>query len=130
VIRSQPAAKLVVTDAKSGAVLLSLPMAGTGGAWGAATASDGSVYVGGEKLFRYVPGQKKIEDLGRPFPEETELWDIVAGKAGAVYGGTFPGCRAFRYTPEKGFEDVAAGAVVPGEQYARSMAYAADTDSL
>ncbi|MBI5381217.1 MAG: hypothetical protein HZA31_04895 [Opitutae bacterium] len=129
VVRSQPCAKLVVADALSGDVIGTYSLEGANGAWGAVTAKDGSVYIGTEnngKVFRFVPGEKAVRDLGRPFPEETFVWDLTAGKGDEIYGGTYPNGRAFRYSPSKGFEDVANGPVVPGQQYARSIAYADD----
>lgn len=70
VVRSQPAAKLLVVDVKTGAVRRTLPLSGANGAWSAVTASDGSVYVGteaGGELSRYVPGETEARDraLGR-----------------------------------------------------------------
>lgn len=129
IVRSQPAAKLAVIDVATGRMLKMFELPGANGGWAMTTASDGSVYVGTEsqgKLFRYIPGEPLIHDLGRVLPEETFIWDLSAGKDGAVYGGTYPGCRVFRYSPAGGVEDIAGGAAVSGESYARSVCYSPD----
>jgi sugar lactone lactonase YvrE len=126
VVRSQPAAKVLVLDARSGALLRTLTMKGANGSWGATTASDGSVYFATEsqgKLFRFVPGEETIRDLGVALAGETYLWNVTAGRDGEIFGGTYPGCRVFRYTPAGGFEEPVSGPVVPGETYARSIAF-------
>lgn len=128
-VRSQPAAKFCVIDASTGEMLGMFDLPGANGGWAMTTASDGSVYIGTEsqgKLFRYVPGESSIHDLGRVFPEESFIWDLTAGRDGAIYGGTYPGCRVFKYTPAAGVEDIAGGAAAPGESYARSVAFSPD----
>lgn len=132
-VRSQPAAKLCVIDARTGNLLQMLNLPGANGGWGIVTATDGSVYVGTEsqgKLFRYVPGETQVHDLGCVLEGETFVWDLAAGKNGTVYGGTYPGGRAFQYTPGKGATDLAHGPVVPGESYARSVAYDPEGDNV
>lgn len=133
VVRSQPAAKLLVFEVETGALRAALPLPGAAGAWAAVTASDGSVYLGTEahgKLFRYVPGQPAILDLGEALRGETYVWSLAAGANAEVYGATYPGCRVFRYHPERGFDEPAAGPLVPGEKYARSVAYDAEAQTL
>jgi hypothetical protein len=125
VIRGEPA-KLLVFDIKSGALLHRLALEGAHGAWNATTASDGSVYVGTDdlgKLFRWIPGQSTINDLGQIAKDQTFVWDVAPGADGEVFCGTYPGCRVIRYHPKDGFSDVGKGAVAPGEDYVRALTY-------
>lgn len=126
VVRSQPAAKLFVADATTGAVRHEFVLPEASGAWAATTASDGSVYIGTEpnaKLFRWVPGESDVRDLGRALNGETFIWALTAGADGEVFGGTYGGGRAFRYAPKDGFSEPAPGPIVPGQNYARSIAF-------
>ena len=68
VMRGHPA-KLLAFDLQSGKLLQSLPLDGAEGAWNACTASDGSIYVGTDPaghLYRYLPGEPSVHDLGTP----------------------------------------------------------------
>jgi streptogramin lyase len=133
VIRSQPAAKLLIFDLKSSRLVHSFPMPGANGAWGAVTAADGSVYLATEnngKLFRYLPKENQIRDLGRALPDQTFLWNLTRGDGNSIFGCTYPGCRVFRYDPTTGFSDLTGAPIVPGEQYARTLAYDAETSTL
>ncbi len=123
VMRGHPA-KLLSFDLNGGLVQ-SLPLPGAEGAWNACTSTDGSIYVGTDSnghLYRYVPGEKEVHDLGRPMPRETWIWDVAAGKDGEVFGGTYPGACVFRYRPQDGFTDIGHGTIVPGENYVRCVA--------
>src|SRR5579862_3724037 len=117
VMRGHPA-KLLEFDLTTGELNQSLPLPGAEGAWNACTATDGSIYVGTDSnghLYRYIPGEKDVHDLGNPLPRETWVWDVVAGKDGEVFGGTYPGGKVFRYRPNDGFTDIARGPVASGE---------------
>jgi hypothetical protein len=132
VIRGEPA-RLYVIHAVTGELLRNFPLAGAKGAWNATTATDGSVYVGTDangRLYRYIPGEDRIHDLGQVMPGQTWVWDVVAGRDGEVFGATFPGCLVFRYHPEDGFSDVGGGPIVPEEKYARALAYHEESDRL
>ncbi len=132
-VRSQPSAKLLVVDAATGAVRTVHPLPGAHGAWAAVTASDGSVYIGTEahgKLFRYVPADGVLHDLGVALAGETYLWDLAAGADGEVFGGTYPGCRVFRYAPRDGFSAPAPGPLAPGATYARAVVFEPRTRTL
>lgn len=125
VMRSQPTAKLLIIDAITGQVRHTFPLRDAVGAWAATTASDGSVYIGTEphgKLFRFIPGEDRVHDLGVALAGETHIWDLSAGADGEIFGGTYPHCRVFRYTPENGYDEPHPGRIVPGETYARSVA--------
>src|SRR5215203_3889275 len=76
VIRGEPA-KLLVFDVTSGELLRRLGVGDAHGAWNATTASDGSVYVGTDDkghLFRWIPGEEKIADLGQVAKDQTFVW--------------------------------------------------------
>jgi hypothetical protein len=125
VIRGEPA-KLLVFDIRSGELLHRLALTDAHGAWNATTATDGSVYVGTDdqgKLFRWIPGEKDLKDLGQVAKDQTFVWDVTPGADGEVFCGTYPGCRVIRYHPKDGFSDVGKGAVAPGEDYVRALSY-------
>ncbi|MCK2218529.1 hypothetical protein MF672_032750 [Actinomadura sp. ATCC 31491] len=105
----------------------------TVGGWAAATATDGSVYLGtypNSKLYRYVPGQSAVTDLGRAEGGYSFIWDLEPGAGGVVYGGTYDQGRYFRY--DGAFTTLGAVPVVPGAQNVRSLAHdpAADATYL
>jgi outer membrane protein assembly factor BamB len=132
VIRGQPA-KLLVYDLRSGELLHRLALDGAKGAWNAATATDGSVYVGTDDnghLYRWIPGEEITHDLGQVLSDQTFAWEAAAGADGEVFVGTYPGCNVVRYHPKDGFSDVGKGAVAPGENYARGVAYGRTTGKV
>jgi hypothetical protein len=125
VIRGEPA-KLLVFDVKSGDLLHRLTLEGAHGAWNANTASDGSVYVGADDnghLYRWIVGEKEIQDLGQVAKDQSFVWDVAPGANGEVFCGTYPGCGVVRYHPNDGFTDVGTGPVAPGEDYVRALSY-------
>jgi outer membrane protein assembly factor BamB len=125
VIRGEPA-KLLVFDVKSGELLHRLTLTDAHGAWNATTASDGSVYVGTDDnghLFRWIPGEKELKNLGQVARDQTFVWDVTPGADGEVFCGTYPGCQVIRYHPTDGFSDVGKGPVAPGEDYVRALSY-------
>ena len=125
VMRGKPA-KMLMFDARTGQFIRSMPMEGAEGAWNACTASDGSVYAGADAnghVYRYVPGEDSVRDLGQVAEGQTFAFDVAPGADGEVFIGTYPGCLVLRYHPDDGFRDVGKGAVAPGENYARTVAY-------
>ena len=125
VIRGDPG-KLLVFDVRSGALIHRMPLAKAHGAWNACTASDGSVYVGTDDnghLYRWIPGEKEVRDLGLVLADQTFVWDVAAGADGEVFAATYGGCNVVRYHPKGGFRDVGGGNVSPPENYARGVAY-------
>jgi len=124
VLRGVPA-KLVVFDITKPDPILVLPLKGAEGAWNATTASDGSVYAGTDPnghLYRYIPGEDTIHDLGQ-VPGDTWVWNVMPGKDGEIFAATYPGCRIVRYHPRDGFKDLSRGPLVEKENYARAVAY-------
>src|SRR3954470_15429452 len=86
VMRGHPA-KLLSFDLETGKLIRSLPLEGANGAWNACTASDGSIYVGTDAnahLYRYVPGDEAVKDLGLVLPGQQFVWDVTAGKDGEI----------------------------------------------
>src|SRR5690606_14994849 len=69
-------------------------------------------------------------DLGVVLPNQKVVWDLVAGKDGKIYGGTYPGCQVFEYDPKTGFRDVGMGAVQQGEDYVRSVVFDTKTNKV
>lgn len=125
-------AQLIGVDANTGAVTADVDLPGATGAWAAATATDGTIYVGsynydntavGAHLYRYVPGAAAVTDLGSPIPGDTFVMSLAAGPDGSVFGGDYPSGGAFAYTPGSGFSQVGPRPVAPPEQYVRGVAY-------
>ncbi|MFC4114489.1 hypothetical protein [Nonomuraea zeae] len=97
----------------------------TVGGWAAATATDGSVYLGtypNSKLYRYVPGQSTITDLGRAEGGYSFIWDLEPGAGGKVYGGTYNDGRYFKYD-NGAFTTIGTVPIAAGAQYVRSLAH-------
>lgn len=122
---------LVCFDMQANKIVADIEIPGANGST-AMVSTDNWLYIGGSNahLYRTRPGSKNIEDLGLVLPSQTTILDLVAGKDGEVFGGTYPGGRVFRYHSTSGFSDVSNGAVVAGESYARSLVYQASTHKL
>ncbi|OQP68322.1 hypothetical protein [Niastella populi] len=131
VVRGEPA-HLLAYDVATGELLLDAPLEGADGAWDLAVATDGTLYIPGASgfLFSHKPGTGEVKNLGQALPGQTYVWNLVSGKAGEVFGATYPGCRVFRYHPKQGFSDAGKGPLVEGENYVRSLAYDAKTGLL
>jgi hypothetical protein len=131
VVRGEPA-HLLGYDLKSKVLKINLPLPHADGAWDMVCADDDLLYIPGANgaLFKHRVGSQSVEDLGEVLPGQTYVWNLAAGKDGEVFGATYPGCRVFRYHPRTGFSDVGGGALVPGENYVRSLVYHEDTDKL
>jgi hypothetical protein len=123
---------LVGYDMAANKVVADLPLTGADGSIALAASTDNWLYIGGSNahLYRTRPGSLQLEDLGVVLPGQTTISTLVAGKDGEVFGGTYPGCRIFRYHPADGFSDAGKGAVVPGESYVRSVVYQAKADKV
>ncbi|WP_101784367.1 hypothetical protein [Nonomuraea indica] len=97
----------------------------TVGGWAAATATDGSVYLGtypNAKLYRHVPGQSTVTDLGRAEGGYAFIWDLEPGADGEVYGGTYNDGRYFSYA-DGAFTTLGSVPVVAGAENVRSLAH-------
>ncbi|AKD05378.1 hypothetical protein POKO110462_14890 [Pontibacter korlensis] len=131
VVRGRPA-HLVGYNLATNELVADLPLENTDGSWAIVASSDGTLYVSSAQgyLFRHQPGTQSLENLGIVLEGEKLVWDVVAGKNGAIYGGTYPGCRIFRYHPKDGFEDISKGPVVENQQYAQFLAYDDNTHKL
>ncbi|WP_341838695.1 hypothetical protein WJU16_09630 [Chitinophaga pollutisoli] len=118
-------AHLLGYDVKTGKLVLDQALPGADGAWDMAYTSDGYLYIPGASgfLFRHRPGANVVENLGMALQGETYVWNLTEGKDGEIFGATYPGCRVFRYHPEKGFSDVGKGPLVSSENYVRSLAF-------
>lgn len=130
VVRGRPAS-LLGYELLGGRKVVDLALNGMDGSWDLES-SGGILYVAGANghLFSHRPGTNELEDLGIPLPGEKLIWDMTAGKEGEIFGGTYPGCRIFRYKPSEGFKDITSGPVVQGENYLRSIEYQPSEDKL
>lgn len=124
VVRGSPA-HLVGVDLSTNKTVVDLVLAKTDGSWGITKSTDGFIYVSTAKgtILKHRPGTADIENLGIALKGETVIWDVVAGRDGEIYGGTYPGCKVFRYHPKDGFKEISDGPVLEGQQYARYLAY-------
>jgi hypothetical protein len=107
-------------DAVTGEPKHAEPLPGSDVVWAMTIGSDGNVYFSGTNngiLYRYVPGEKKVENLGVN-PSNHWVWDLDASQDGKIYGATYPDAKAFVYDIASGtFEDL--GTMYPGQDYAR-----------
>lgn len=94
---------------------------------------DGDIYVAGwgprGTLLRYDPDSGEMQNLGEPIPGDTVITRIVEGPDGLLYGGGHPSGEVFSFDTETD-EVENLGVAVEGEQYARSLAYAPETNTL
>lgn len=130
-------AHLVGFDPTTGEVTVDKDLVGAMGAWGATTATDGTIYVGsynyadasyGSRLYRYTPSTGELVDLGQPVAGDQFVWGLTPGPDNAVYGGGYPSGAAFAYEPGKGFRQIGSAPVAPPEQYAHATAYDSTLD--
>lgn len=129
--RAEVPTSFFVIDALTRDVLRSFPMPGVEAAWGVKVATDGRVYIGSHYdggLYRYTPGVRSFEHLGR-FGSETHVFSLVAGPGGKMFAGTYPGGKLFEFDPAIG-EIRDLGVLDPEQNYVRSLAYDAQRDVL
>ncbi len=96
----------------------------TVGGWAAATATDGSVYLGtypNAKLYKYVPGEATITDLGKAEGGNSVVWELEPGAHNEVYGGTSDDGRFFKY--ENGAVTTLLAPATTNATYVRSLAH-------
>ncbi|MBL1409074.1 NHL repeat-containing protein [Sphingobacterium faecale] len=130
VVRGVPA-RLVGYELEENRMIVNSLLPGTDGAWDMEVSSDNRVYISGNgKMYSYTLGDAEIKDLGVALPGQKVIWDLVAGKDGKIYGGTYPGGQVFEYDPKTGFKDVGNGALKAGEEYVRSIAYDAKNNRI
>ena len=132
VVRGVPA-QLVGYDLSSNTMIVNSALHGTDGSWDMEVSTDNVVYISGNGLlYSYTLGDKEVKNLGEVLPNQKVVWDLVAGKNGKIYGGTYPDCLVFEYDPKSksGFKDLGNGAVQKGENYVRSLAYNPTTDKI
>lgn len=130
VVRGRPAI-FVGFSLKDQKVVVKSPLKGTDGSWDVASSSDGTIYISGSGiLYRYNIGDTAVTSLGTALSGEKVIWDLAAGKDGEIFGGTYPGCKIFRYKPKEGFSDEGKGALQVNEDYVRSLVYHKKTDRI
>lgn len=123
VVRGRPA-HLIGYDLSNNKLVIDAELYETDGSWALSASSDGTLYIASAQgyLFKHTPGTQLIENLGR-YLNEKLIWDLVPGENGEMFGGTYPGCLAFRYHPKDGFQELSSGATVPDQQYAQFLSY-------
>lgn len=100
--------------------------------WGHVIAPNGTVYIGGvalegsvqesAHLYRYLPDEKRVEDLGPGMKGHQFIWALAAADDGRIFGGTWEGGHVFEYNPVTG-KTTDLGRVDPTEDYVRSIAW-------
>lgn len=112
-----------VLDGETGALKFSQVIPNTEAVWAMTIGPDQNVYFAGTadgKLYRYLPGERKIQDLGAN-PSDNWVWDLESSSDGKIYGSTYDHASVFEYDISTGkFRDY--GQIVPGQQYARGIA--------
>ncbi|GAA0943691.1 hypothetical protein [Nonomuraea longicatena] len=117
-------ARFVAIDTATEKVVLSQPLEGATGGWAAATATDGSVYVGtytNAGIYRHVQGTNTV--TWRHKASGNQVWAMTPGRDGKIYGGTYPAAGFFKYREGSGYQDLGGVPVWPGKKYVRSIAY-------
>jgi|GEM_PF-5708866 len=130
VVRGRPA-HLIGYNLTNNKLIIDKELHDTDGSWALSASSDGTVYIASAQgyLFKHKPETQIVENLGR-FQNEKLIWDLVPGEKGEMFGGTYPGCIAFRYHPNEGFQEISNGAAVPNQQYAQFLSYNKETKKL
>src|SRR5690625_4586548 len=93
-------ATFYAVDAESMEVVFSAPLPPLDVVWAIVRAADGDIYLGGTRgghLFRYLPNEKKIEDLGHNQSRDDWIWALAAASDGKIYGGTYPNAEIFEH---------------------------------
>ncbi len=111
-----------VLNAETGELKFSKVIEGTEALWAITVGSDQNVYFAGTgdgKLYRYLPEEKKVEELGVN-PSDDWVWDLEGTTDGKIYGSTYPHAGVFEYDIESGvFRNF--GSAKEGQQYARGI---------
>lgn len=115
-----------VMDAENGQVKYSQKIDGMTHLYGITQASDHNVYFMGVDdgmLYRYIPTEKRIEQLGKN-PSNPWVWDLEATRDGKLYGATYgeSGSKVFEYDiATASFRDLGAIQTMPEQVYARGL---------
>lgn len=139
VMEGKPA-KLVIIDLNSNTILKSVPVRDivngqeetTEGLRGVAVAPDGTAYMGGyfsNHLFKHEPGSDHVTSLGPPVAGEKQVWKMVSGENGMIYGGTYGSGQGWIYDPSIG-RFINLGNILPPQAYVYSIDYDDDTDTI
>lgn len=125
-------AQLAVVDAHTAQVKRVLPIPDAEGGYATIQAKSGVVYIGtysNGNLYSYTPGANAVENVGRAAPKVTFLWDLEEGPGGKIYCACYNESRLVEYNPaSRKFHDW--GPLVPGEDYARGIAYDAKRNRI
>jgi hypothetical protein len=102
-------------------------MPGVGTAYAHQVATDGKIYVAGDKglLYVYNPATKTAQKMGTVL-EGHQVWSTAGDEVGNVYFGTYKagGAHVVKYnTSSKEFMDLGEADPVGKSDYVRSMAY-------
>ncbi|TDE11189.1 PQQ-binding-like beta-propeller repeat protein [Jiangella asiatica] len=110
-----------VIDAQTGALITAHEITNHESSFALKIAPDESVYFEGRpggRLFRYLPAEDRLVDLGQVTEDAYRIPSIAVDEDGVVYGGTNPDGHAFAFDPSTGeFTDY--GPIAEGETFCR-----------
>lgn len=114
-------AQFQVMNLRTGRLLRSFDLHGSGSSWTHLKVSNGDIYIGGNGiLYKYNLRDKKLVDLGG-IGEEV-IYGLSPDQEGNVYFGSYPNAKIGRYNPHTNeFTDF--GNVAPNQKYSRTTAY-------
>lgn len=131
-LQGEPA-KLAVIDYKTKRVVDLRDLEGAKAAWSIESTPTGIVYIGttpNEHVYKYDINTRELVDLGKATTNsDTVIWDMAYDEKGdRLFGVTSYGGRVFYYNQNQGFKDL--GPVMSGRQYARSVVYDSNENTL
>jgi len=116
-------ARLLGFNTNTGELIDNFDIPGIKNSWDLCVSSDGILFIAGSDghLYSYGSGSGRVSDLGQAIQNESFIFDIVAGKNGDIFGGTYPNAKIFKYNRSGGFITLGRDPVVRGEKYVRSI---------
>lgn len=131
-LQGEPA-KLAVIDYNTKKVIDLRELEGAKAAWSIESTPTGIVYIGttpNEHVYKYDINTRELVDLGKATTNsDTVIWDLAYDEKGdRLFGVTSYGGRVFYYNQNQGFTDL--GPVMSGRQYARSVVYDSNENTL
>ncbi|MED4461150.1 WD40 repeat domain-containing protein [Metabacillus fastidiosus] len=118
-------AKVAVIDYETKKLIDLKELEGAEDPWSIETSPEGIVWIGTNPnghVYKYDLKTKQVTDVGRANKKETAVWDLAYDLENKrLFGGTSYLGTLFAYNEHESFRDF--GKVMPGKQYARSIAY-------
>jgi hypothetical protein len=111
-----------MVDIETNRVEVNLPVPGVTASAAMVTGKDGKVYLAGDEnmLYRWAPGAKTIQQLGKVTAGATTVFELEAAPDGKIWGVTYPDGALFSYDPATATM-TDTGPVSAAHKYARSL---------